>query len=64
MGGLVQLELKYIVQAIKVLHEAKMALKSGTPEQRGRAAGHCISAAVDLEVRIGDTLVDLVEIAP
>lgn len=57
-----EIELKYIVQAIKVLHEAKVALMSGTPEQRGHAAGHCISAAIDLEVRIGDTPVELVEV--
>jgi hypothetical protein len=59
-----EIELKYVVQAIKVLHEAKAALQSGTAEQRGRAAGHCISAAIDLEVRIGDTPVELIEVTP
>lgn len=59
-----EIELKYVVQAIKALHEAKAALKSGTPEQRGWAAGHCISAAIDLEVRIGDTPVELTELTP
>lgn len=59
-----QIDSKYIVQAIRVLHEAQAALMSGTPEQRGTARGHCISAAIDLEVRIGDTPVELVEVTP
>lgn len=60
-----EIELKYVVRAIKVLHEAKLALSSdGTSEQRGKAIGHCISAAIDLEVRIGDTPVELIELTP
>lgn len=47
------LDLQYIVAAIKAMHEAAEAIRYGTPEQRGVAAAHCIRASIDLEVRIG-----------
>jgi hypothetical protein len=47
-----KLDLQYIVAAIKAMNTAAEAIRCGTPEQRGRAAAHCISAAIDLEVRI------------
>lgn len=46
------LDLQYIVAVIKAMNEAAEAIACGTPEQRGRAAAHCITAAINLEVRI------------
>lgn len=53
------LDLQYIVAAIKAMHTAAEAISCGTPEQRGAAAARCISAAIDLEVRIGHASVQL-----
>lgn len=46
------LDLQYIVAAIKAMNEAAEAIRCGTPEQHGHAAAHCLMAAIDLEVRI------------
>jgi hypothetical protein len=53
------LDLKYIVDAIKALNAANVALMEGTPEQRGSARADCILAAIALEVRIGRVVVDV-----
>lgn len=54
-----QLDLQYIVDAIKALNGASEAISSGTPEQRGAAAARCITAAIALEVRIAHTPVQI-----
>lgn len=51
------LDLQYIVAAIKAMHAAAEAIRCGTPEQRGHAAAGCLMAAIDLEVRIGTVAV-------
>jgi hypothetical protein len=54
-----QIDLQYVLGAIKAMNEAADAIRNGTPEQRGRAAAGCIIAAIDLEVRIGSKPVDV-----
>jgi hypothetical protein len=54
-----QIDLQYVLGAIKAMNEAADAIRNGTPEQRGQAAAGCIIAAIDLEVRIGSTPVDV-----
>jgi hypothetical protein len=54
-----QLDLKYIVDAIKALNAAHEAIRSGTPDQRGAVAAQCIVAAIALEVRIAHTPVQI-----
>lgn len=52
------LDLQYIVDAIKALHLANQALNhDATPSQRGEARAMCITAAIALEVRIGTVTV-------
>jgi hypothetical protein len=54
-----QLDLQHIISAIKALHAAAEAISSGTPEQRGAAAAHCVIAASALEVRIAHAPVQI-----
>jgi hypothetical protein len=54
-----QIDLQYVLGAIKAMNQAADAIRNGTPEQRGRAAAGCIIAAIDLEVRIGRATVDV-----
>jgi hypothetical protein len=56
---MMQIDLQYVLGAIKAMNEAADAIRSGTPEQRGRAAAECIVAAIDLEVRIGRAPIDV-----
>jgi hypothetical protein len=57
-----QLQMTYVERAVEALRLATIALQSGTPEQRGHAAGLCTSAAIDLEVRIETGKTEMIEV--
>lgn len=43
---------QYLTAALNALSEAQKALYDGTPEQRGHAIALCITASINIEVRM------------
>jgi hypothetical protein len=55
------IDLKYLIEAIKALNEARYALADGSPEQRGSARAHCTISAINLEAILRDVPVTIRE---